>query len=87
MFALHDDKAFPHSSSSSAFNRGSDPNILRFLNFEEALIQCERDAVLGMLEDVHRLKAGMPSAGTTLTLGGKPFLPYAASFKARAVGA
>lgn len=50
----------------------------RFLNFEEALIHGERAALLGLLEDCHRLSDGLPPAGTTLVAGARcaPYLPY-----------
>jgi hypothetical protein len=33
----------------------------------------------GLLEDLHRLADGQPPAGTTLTPGVPPYLPYAAT--------
>eukprot|EP00798_Chlamydomonas_sp_ICE-L_P020866 gene20865-27703_t len=44
----------------------------RFLNYEGALIGCEYEAVLGLLEDLHRLDDGQPPWGVTA----KPSHPY-----------
>ena len=41
-------------------------------------MHCESASVLGLMEDLHRLSCGMPSAGTALLSegGARPFLPY-----------
>lgn len=51
----------------------------RFLNFEEALLRFDRSAITGLLEDMHRLADGQPSAGTVIQPNAKPYLPYAST--------
>eukprot|EP00798_Chlamydomonas_sp_ICE-L_P011877 gene11877-14983_t len=50
----------------------------RFMNDEEALIRCDRGALIGLLEDLHRLHHGQPSAGSVIRIKGqqRPYLPY-----------
>ncbi|GFH14516.1 uncharacterized protein HaLaN_10586, partial [Haematococcus lacustris] len=48
----------------------------RWLVYEESLLHCERAAVTGVLEDLHRLADGLPAAPSVLHPNSQPYLPY-----------